>query len=204
VQFDPTPAAELPVSTRWSRALLYLDAGREFWREWVVNYDFIHQIDVSRKADELGRGFFLNTNLRWKTFYRNIVNRARQARERVSPARTTTLVVIFLSGLVLIFNLRRIIRLVRRERAAKNPASAPKVAATIWYERMTAALSKRGWKKTPAQTPAEFIGIIEVPELRKAVERFTERYHRARFGDSAADAVELPDLFEVISTSKPK
>ena len=69
---------------------------------------------------------------------------------------------------------------------------------------MTAAVSKRGWKKTPAQTPAEFICIIEDPELRRAVERFTERYHRARFGDSAADAVELPQLYEAISAAKPK
>jgi len=69
---------------------------------------------------------------------------------------------------------------------------------------MTDAVSKRGWKKTPAQTPAEFTHIIEDPELRRSVERFTERYHRARFGDSASDAMELPELYEEISASRPK
>ena len=204
VQFDPTPASAIPANTRWNRAMLYLDAAREFWREWVVNYDFIHQMDVSRKADELGRGFFLKADLRWKGFYRSLVERARDTRERISPIKMTGWAVLTIGGMVLLLNLRRIIKVVQRGRVAKDPASAPKLAATIWYERMTSAVSKRGWKKTPAQTPAEFIRIIEDPELRKSVERFTERYHRARFGDSAQAAMELPQLYEEISASKPK
>ena len=155
-------------------------------------------------ADELSRGFFLRADLRWKIFYRSIVNRARHARERISPAKTTALVMVVVGTLILLFNLRKMVRAVRRGRIAKDPASAPKLAATIWYERMTAEVSKRGWKKTPAQTPAEFILVIEDPELRRSVERFTERYHRARFGDSAPDATTLPELYEEISASKPK
>jgi transglutaminase-like putative cysteine protease len=204
VQFDPTPASALPANTRWNRAMLYLDAAREFWREWVVNYDFIHQMDVSRRADELGRRFFLKADLRWKNFYRSIVDRARHARERISPTKSAGLVVLVVAGLIILFNLRKIAQSIRRSRLAKDPGSAPMLAASIWYERMTTAVSKRGWRKTPAQTPGEFIGLIEDPELRKAVERFTERYHRARFGDSAPDAMELPQLYEEISASKPK
>ena len=28
---------------RWSKLQLYLDAANEFWRDWVVNYDYAHQ-----------------------------------------------------------------------------------------------------------------------------------------------------------------
>src|SRR3954453_21989369 len=113
VQFDPTPASALPANTRWNRAMLYLDAAREFWREWVVNYDFIHQMDVSRRADELGRGFFLKADLRWKNFYRSIVDRARQARDRIPPAKTSALVAVIVGAFILVFNLRRMVRAVR-------------------------------------------------------------------------------------------
>ncbi|MGA2963689.1 MAG: DUF3488 and transglutaminase-like domain-containing protein, partial [Candidatus Korobacteraceae bacterium] len=37
--FDPTPAGDT-LPTRWSKLQLYLDAASEFWRDWVVNYDF--------------------------------------------------------------------------------------------------------------------------------------------------------------------
>src|SRR5262249_48804908 len=44
VTFDPTPAgpATGPM-TGWSRIALYMDAARQMWREWIVNYDFSHQ-----------------------------------------------------------------------------------------------------------------------------------------------------------------
>ena len=40
--FDPTPAGDA-LPARWSKLQLYLDAASEFWRDWVVNYDFSHQ-----------------------------------------------------------------------------------------------------------------------------------------------------------------
>ena len=47
VSFDPTPAgsADEP-QTGWSRVGLYLDAARQIWREWIVNYDFTHQMKL--------------------------------------------------------------------------------------------------------------------------------------------------------------
>ncbi|HZU45556.1 MAG TPA: DUF3488 and transglutaminase-like domain-containing protein, partial [Terriglobales bacterium] len=43
VTFDPTPPAPLQGNPTWNRFMLYVDAASEFWREWVVNYDFSHQ-----------------------------------------------------------------------------------------------------------------------------------------------------------------
>lgn len=202
IAFDPTPAASAPLSSGWRRVLLYLDAANEFWRDWVVNYDFIRQIDVSRRADQAGRDLLQSVDARWRKFYRSLVDRVRHARTTISPMKAAGWVVVVSTGLILLLNLRRVLRLLKRRRLAKNPASAPKLAATIWYERMTATVSKQGWEKQPSQTPSEFVGTIEDPAVRRAVERFTERYQRARFGDSAEDAVQLPELFEEIAASK--
>ncbi|HYX53664.1 MAG TPA: DUF3488 and transglutaminase-like domain-containing protein, partial [Candidatus Limnocylindrales bacterium] len=45
VTFDPTPASPSgPQDTRWARLSLYMDALGEMWREWIINYDFSHQV----------------------------------------------------------------------------------------------------------------------------------------------------------------
>jgi hypothetical protein len=202
VQFDPTPAASFSASGGWRRALLYLDAAKEFWHDWVVNYDLMHQLEVSRKADEVGRGLLRSVDERWRKFYRSMVDRARHARATISPGKAAAWVVITSVGLALLFNLRKIWQTLKRRRLAKDPASAPKLAATIWYERMTDAVEKQGWKRLPSQTPSEFVRIIEDPALRRSVERFTERYHCARFADSADDATQLPELYQEIATPR--
>ena len=46
-----------------------------------------------------------------------------------------------------------------RFRLAKRPERSPRRAATIWYERMTGIVARRGWRKSPAQTPAEFVRL---------------------------------------------
>ena len=40
--FDPTPSSASG-SGSWNRVYLYVDAMREFWHDWVVNYDTRHQ-----------------------------------------------------------------------------------------------------------------------------------------------------------------
>jgi len=75
------------------------------------------------------------------------------------------------------------------------------MASTIWYERMTHLVAKRGWRKTPGQTPFEFVRTIEDPVIRKSVEEFTRRYERARFGESSEDASQLPEIYEEISAA---
>jgi hypothetical protein len=202
VEFDPTPAASFSLSSGWRRALLYLDAAKEFWHEWVVNYDLMHQLEASRRVDEAGRGLVQNVDERWRNLYRSLVDRVRHARSTFSPAKTTGWFVITSVALAFLLNLRKIWRGLKRRRLANDPASAPKLAATIWYERMTDVVEKHGWKRQASQTPSEFVRIIDDPELRRSVERFTERYQRARFGDSADDATQLPGLYQEIATPK--
>jgi hypothetical protein len=102
--------------------------------------------------------------------------------------------------LFLVANVRRQWRGFCSRRLAAHPEKSPNVAATIWYQRMTRMLARKGWSKPPAQTPKEFLICIQDEVMRESVAKFTEHYESARFGGSAEDAQRLPELYEEIST----
>jgi protein-glutamine gamma-glutamyltransferase len=200
--FDPTPPDPNPASLfRSSRFSLYLDALGEFWREWVINYDFNRQNNLQTKMFLLTRGRILDWRLTVLHKYHRLLGKARKTDLRPMLRRYGAA----LAGLVLLLliaaNGRNVLSSWRRHRIAARPEQAPRAAASIWYERMTASLARRGCEKKPAQTPAEFVTSILNPELRRAVSRFTRHYHRARFGEMAEDAKRLPELYEEVETA---
>jgi len=102
-------------------------------------------------------------------------------------------------------NATRLWRGLRNRRLAARPERSPNLAATIWYERMTRMLARKGWTKSPAQTPTEFLVSIQDDLVREPVAKFTEHYESARFGGSAEDAQRLPELYEeVLTTAREK
>ena len=201
VSFDPTPPDPKIVVTRWSRVGMYFDALGEFWREWVINYDFAHQLTLH---NEVVAGWQRNANtwrFRLQRKYRELLRNAQSANFhfRRRPLALASLALVLL---LLVLNARRIIRGWRRRRIAASPEQAPRLAASIWYERMTRALARRGCPKAPAQTPGEFAASIRDLELRQSVTHFTECYESARFGESAADAEKLPEIYDEIAMLK--
>jgi hypothetical protein len=66
---------------------------------------------------------------------------------------------------------------------------------------MVGRLARRGWRKSPAQTPADFVAAIREPALQLRVAHFTRAYESARFGQSVEDAELLPKLFEEITAA---
>ena len=101
--------------------------------------------------------------------------------------------------LVLAANARRLWRAFRNRQLAARPEKSPSLAATIWYERVTRMLARKGRPKSPAQTPAEFLTCIQDDALREPFAKFIQHYESARFGGSAEDAQRLPDLYEEVS-----
>ena len=204
VAFDPTPAADRPLAGAWQRMLLYFDAMSEFWREWVVNYDFSHQNTLGQSMTLSGRQYFFNLRSWMRQKYQALLDAARQTRRQAQeqPRKWGLRGVLALSGLLLLINARKLWRSARRQWLARRPASAPQAAASIWYERMTRTLARRGWPRAPAQTPEEFLVTIDDPQVRQSVEAFIQRYERARFGDSADDAQQLPELYEAIQSRR--
>lgn len=204
VAFDPTPASLYSTATGWQRMLLYFDAMSEFWREWVVNYDFSHQNTLGQNMTVSSRQYFADMQKWLRRKYEALLETARQTRHRAQeqPREWGMRGVLALSGLLLLINARKLWRGGRRQWLARRPASAPRAAASIWYERMTRSLARRGWPRAPAQTPEEFLVTIDDPQVRQSVEAFILRYERARFGDSAEDAQQLPELYESIRSRR--
>jgi hypothetical protein len=66
---------------------------------------------------------------------------------------------------------------------------------------MTEIVGRRGWHKSPTQTPQEFVRLIDDSSVRAKVAKFTRHYESARFDDSVEDVRRLPELYEEISGS---
>jgi hypothetical protein len=67
---------------------------------------------------------------------------------------------------------------------------------------MVGRMARLGWRKSPSQTPADFVAVIQEPVLREKVATFTRHYESARFGKSVEDAEVLPRLFEEITAGE--
>ena len=203
ISFDPTPASSLPTHTGWSRVQLYMDAAASFWREWIINYDIGHQRQLGKDAATNTR-HFIDDVRRWiKRQHRALLGAARRAHRHISnfPVRWLGGIFVVMLALITAVNSRRLIRAIRARGLRAHPRRAPREAAALWYERMVARMGRLGWRKSPSQTPADFVAAIQEPVLKVKVATFTRHYESARFGQSADDAEKLPELFEEITAS---
>jgi protein-glutamine gamma-glutamyltransferase len=204
VAFDPTPGASFPARTGWSRLSLYADAMASFWREWIVNYDVGHQQSLAVSAGNRSRQVFAALRHWWRSRYKNLLAAARQTGGAIarSPLRWSLGGGLVAALLLFVVNAQGLLQSLGKLRLAARPQRSPRRAATIWYERMTKRMARRGWRKSPTQTPDEFVSAIDDADVRERVAEFTRHYESARFDDSVADVLRLPELYEEISGSR--
>ena len=206
ISFDPTPAASLPTRTGWSRMRLYVDAAASFWREWIINYDVSHQRALGRDTANNWRRFYDDARQWVARQHRAMLRSARRAHQHITHFPMRWLGALFGSAFVLmaLLNLRRLVRGIRGRILRAHPERAPRAAASLWYERMVNRLGRLGWRKSPSQTPVDFVAAIQEAALQKKVAAFTRAYESARFGNSVDDAQSLPGLFEEITVNNGK
>jgi hypothetical protein len=197
--FDPTPSGGVAVATVWTRAQLYLDAAREFWREWIVNYDAGHQQNLSVTGIHQTR----NRIAAFRQWSAHQYHRMLQTARRVHQAATHDPKRLLRPGLMLLaimllgalpfaaVHFRNLWR-------AASLSISPRSASAILYLRMTRRLARRGYPRSSAQTPSEFAASIADAPLREAVLRFTSAYEHARFGGSTSAAANLPVLLDQV------
>jgi transglutaminase-like putative cysteine protease len=205
VSYDPTPATGLPAPrTGWSRLLFYADALSSFWREWIINYDAIHQRTLGEETLRNTRTMAQTWRQRIRAPYLHLLEFTRRTRDVAVQSPRRWMLGTFAAILLLLaaINLVRFRAWMERRRLSAHPEDAPREGASLWYVRLTHLLSRAGWKRAPTQTPKEFANSIQDAPLRAHVTRFTEHYEKARFGDSTQDAEQLPRLFEEIAESK--
>jgi hypothetical protein len=194
--FDPTPSSPAAPPT-WSRFYLYLDAMREFWHNWVVNYDTGRQSTLGFAAVRKSSSGIERMRDWSQSQYEGWLRRAKAARVHFQHHVNIWAAWIVAGFAVLVALLLgpRLFLAVRRLRLARKPGLEPHSAATVWYGRLLKLLSRRGIRKLPTQTPQEFANVISAEPVRRHFANFAAHYERARFGDSAEDAERLPELY---------
>ena len=205
ITFDPTPGAPQPPPGFFSRLALYADWLQLNWNEWVINYDFSHQVALASYAGQ--------ATVDWQETWRRKMHRLQdrgferlaewQRAHRVLRIVYPVLMVLALFALRMEW-LRRLFRWLGFAWAANRPASArnnPQLASRLYAE-LLRLLEKRGFARRDAQTAGEFAASFALqPALAPAVREFTDLYARARFGGAPCDAFRLRALLDVVRSA---
>ena len=148
VTFDPTPDAGITAPGRSSDLSLWLDSLRMKWTRYVINYTFADQISIGMGMEKKARD--LQKTL--KDAFAYLRTKGAAAKEK------PVALILFVSAIILVLAL-----------AARIGKTRPKSRKTPeFYNEMLKALKKRGFRKTPPETPLEFAertGLDEALEL---------------------------------------
>jgi len=136
---------------------------------------------------------------RWlQSSYEKLLERVRRSTQSVSARDLELKLGIAVILIMLAGSARHMLRMWRNWSLRTHPERAPQAAATVWYERMSSHLARRGLPRPPSQTPSEFARKIPDSSLRSSVARFTLHYERARFGNEVEDVKRLQEIYEEI------
>jgi transglutaminase-like putative cysteine protease len=195
VTFDPTPAdPALAATTLLSRFSMYLDAAEVFWQDWVVSYDLERQVLLAERMGQRSRTFSVNWAYRWDEVKAWVSG----AREQAAVAWPVLLgVLVAAAALFLLTPVARRWWAGRHRERRMREGRAEASDATLLYERMLAALRRRGFQKPGWMTPLEFARSVNQP----AVTELTESYHALRYGGQAGAASRMVELLGELERS---
>ncbi|HXY25669.1 MAG TPA: transglutaminaseTgpA domain-containing protein [Candidatus Acidoferrum sp.] len=202
--FDPTPGGPERTPSFLTRLALYMDWMEITWNEWVIGYDFTHQLALAQNLQ--------HTSKNWGDGARAWFDEKQRAGKRWLKSwelRHGTLgyllpVVLVLLLVALRYNvpgeLLRRARLFLQIKAAPAKRSDPQLASRLYAE-LLRMLARRGLIRTEAQTPFEFAAAMDAPQVAPAVQEFTQLYAHARFGGAPCNATRLGELLEEVRSA---
>jgi hypothetical protein len=207
--FDPTPPSNDEATGLLSRLALYIDWFQLTWNEWVINYDFSHQISLARSVGQ--------TTTDWKKKWRDHFQRFQDhGMERLTEWQRSHGLMRFLFPVLLVLVLamlrlgwlRSFFRWLGFAWLAKMPAAEranPQLASRLYAE-LLRLLEKRGFSRRETQTPREFAETFALQGgLAPTVQEFTNLYVQSRFGGLPCDAFRLRALLEQVrSLPRPR
>ncbi len=215
IVFDPTPDAPEGSMSFLSQMQKYFDWMELTWEDWVISYDFAHQVSLaqtlqrgSRNWTENGREWFQRKQERGKEWFKNWQFTHASLRYFLPLGLVGALVMLRLDLFSrLLTGLGTLLRITWRPTAASNP----QIASRLYFE-MLRLLEKGGFVRREAQTPREFAASLgaaspgaalqpKAVALSPAVREFTEIYAQARFGGAACDTSRMRALLTQVRTS---
>jgi transglutaminase-like putative cysteine protease len=202
--FDPTPSAPEMASGFFSRLSQYADWMSLNWNEWVVSYDFAHQVVLgqnlqrdSKKWTETLRAWFGRSQERSTNWIKSW--QFQHARLRLALPLLLVLLLV-----VLRFNLigaaLRHLRLNLNLSASETVRANPQIASRH-YSELLRMLERQGFVRRNSQTPMEFAAAVGEPRLAPAVREFTQIYAHARFGGAPCDTNRLRQLLDFVRSA---
>jgi len=204
ITFDPTPPGNGKRGGFFSRLALYWDWFQFAWSEWVINYDFAHQVNLARNMQNTSRNWSDHTQRYYREKQRQAI-RLLMALDRRTEASPYFLpgVLAFLIALLIYMRGRPLIGyLIARWRVrARRGGNLTASLASLEYREMLRLLEKRGWKKSPSQTALEFASAIPAADIAAPVTQLTELYQSARFGDHPTPVAQMSMLLRAIRES---
>lgn len=166
--FDPTPPPWLIGASRPSRLTLYLDLLKWRWNRYIVHFTGEDQVRIA-------------TNLEGKTS--QLVNTIRGALTSTKST-ASSYSLYFVAAVVMTLLLYVAVRGQRVEKGIRN------LKTPVFYLEMLKLLDKKGFRKTPGETPLEFafrVGRTEVMTITGAFHR--ERYGGAYLSDEETEVI---------------
>ena len=201
ITFDPTPADPNPIRAgAWDD---YLDALSLFWSEWVINYDFSHQVQLVRQVEQTSRNFQQEFVGHADQFKRRAV-RVAYFIERWLMSHKLLMFLIMVTILAALAagekggSLAEIRFFWLWKFGRRQLALSPR-QATMSYQRLLTTLRKKGYPKPLALTPWEFAKSLAGTRLASGVFEFTRLYNLLRFGQVQVPMARLRQLLDEIS-----
>jgi len=198
IEFDPTPSGDPPAKNIWTRIALYIDAAREFWGDWVINYDFSHQNLLAEMSTNSVRSTAIAFWRAMDRRYWRVIGTIQGWLLRRGQVSSLS------SGM---FQLIALVAFVcaaaaawwRHRRRQRTLASLPPAGlASVLFARLLKRAARKGIAKPPAHTARAWAVSVQPGPLRGAISAFVEEYEKARFGASGESCAKLPKLYEEV------
>ena len=199
IPFDPTPADPHPVLPgEWDD---YVDTAALFWNEWIINYDFGHQVQLAREIEQDSRDFQQIFRRRTERLKRQGIRTAFRIEGWLMSHKTAG------PGDHARHPGRldpdRQIRDAGGTGAFAWPGDLPGATAalnpreaTLTYQRLLQTLQKKGFRKKPSQTPREFAFSFLTTPWGPGVMEFTKLYNTLRYGQAPVSLARLRQILE--------
>jgi transglutaminase-like putative cysteine protease len=204
IPFDPTPADPHPVLPgEWDD---YVDTAALFWNEWVINYDFSHQVLLAREVEQDSHSF----QQAFRQLTERLKRRGTRAAFRIEGFLMSHKILVLLSmfavlaGLVLTDKSGMLAewRFRWTWRFARRNSELNTREAALTYQRLLSAMQKKGFRKRPSQTPREFAFSFLSTPWGPGVMEFTKLYHTLRYGQASVSLARLRQILEEIRSTR--
>ncbi len=201
IPFDPTPAdPNAVVGGGWGALDDYIDAANLFWGEWVIDYDFGHQVGLARTIEQESHQFQQDFQHRIQRLQRQTIRVAFAMEGWLMSHKLLVFIfmVIILAALITEGKTVSVaeLRFLWAWRFHQGELALGPREAALTYQRFLTILKKRGYKKSPSQTPREFALSFVGSQLNAGVQEFTRLYNAFRFGRHTVSLVRLRELLD--------